>query len=93
MQVAIVSVVQSQKPKGQLCLVDWSHFQETVRKKAPSAKEVLNVSFYLHNIEKVTITESCKEVINMCISFWEKARIITGTRIHARKRVEKLFLR
>ena len=29
----------------------------------------------------------------MCISFWEIARIITCTETHAKKRVEKLFLR
>ena len=92
MQVGIVSV-EAQNQKEQLCLVNWSHFQETVWEKALSAKKVLSVFFYLLKIEKVTITESSKEVTNMCISFREKARIITGTKIHARKREEKLFLR
>ena len=32
-----------------------------------------SVFFYLHKVEQVTIKESCKEVVNMCIPFWEKA--------------------
>ena len=67
--------------------------KKTVWKKAPSAKEVLSVFVYLHKIEKVAIKGSSKKLINMCIPFWEKAKIIAWTKMHARKRVEKLFLR
>ena len=45
---------------------------------------------YLHKIEKVAINGSSKEVINMCIPFWEKAKIVTWTKMHARKKSGKV---
>jgi len=67
--------------------------KELCGKKLPSVREVLSVFFYLHKIEQLTIKESCKQAINMCLPFWEKARIPTCTEIHARERLEKFFQR
>ena len=56
-------------------------------------RKSLAYSFIFIRLRRLPLIKgSSKEVIDICIPFWQKAKIITWTKMHARKRVEKLFL-
>ncbi|XP_042230868.1 uncharacterized protein LOC121872269 [Homarus americanus] len=61
--------------------------------KLPSTGEVMSLFFQIHKVNKATIKESAKEVIKQVLPFWEMARIPTCSEIHARERVEKMFVK
>ena len=62
-------------------------------KKLQSTKQVLKLFFHLHKNDGKNVKESVKLAILQVLPFWQISRIPTKSELHAREKLEKLFLK
>ena len=66
---------------------------QLIGKKLPTSKQVLKLFFHLHKNEGNNVKESVKMTILQVLPFWQISRIPTKSELHAREKLEKMFLK